>query len=83
MDDSRKSEFECEETTKRLDRLFQQHYSRKNKDTTGVPPLSSDAPLDNITMSLDDSSRIDSEVQNSSPLTFESIALNPQAYQSR
>ena len=34
-------------------------------------------------MSLDDSSRIDSKVQNSSPLTSESPALNPQADQNR
>ena len=68
MDDSRKSECECEETTERLDRLFQQHYSRKNKDTTGVPPPSSNAPLNDITKPSDDASRIDSKVQNSSPL---------------
>ena len=34
-------------------------------------------------MPSDDSSRIDSEVQNSSPLTYESTTLNPQANQSR
>ena len=34
-------------------------------------------------MPSDDSSRIDSEVQNCSPLTFESTALNPQADQRR
>ena len=83
MDDSRKPEFECKETTERLDRLFQQPYSRKNKDITSVPSPSSDAPLNDITMPSDDSSRIDSEVQNSSPLTTKSIALNPQAYQCR
>ena len=64
-------------TTERPDRFFQQHYSRKNKDITGVPPPSSDAPLNDITMPSNDSSRIDYEVQNSSPLTFESTALNP------
>ena len=74
LDDSRKSESECEETTERLDILFQQHYSRKNKDTTGISPPSSDAHLDDITMPLDDSSRIDSKVENSSPLTSESTA---------
>ena len=67
----------------RPNRLFQQNYSRKNKDTTGVPPSSSDAPLDDITMPSNDSSRIDSEVQNSSPLTSESTALKPQVDQSR
>ena len=63
--------------------LFQQHYSRKNKDTTGVPRPSSDTPLDDITIPSDDSSRIDSKVQNSPPLTFESTALNRQVDQSR
>ena len=83
MDDSRKPESECKETIERPDKLFQQHYSRKNKDTTSVPSPSLDAHLDDITMSSDDSSRIDSKVQNSSPLTSESTALNPQADQNR
>ena len=65
LDDSRKLESKCEETMKRPDRLFQQHYSRKNKDTTSVPSPSSDAPLNDITLPSDDSSRIDSGVQNS------------------
>ena len=47
----------------------------------GVPSPSLDAPLNDITMPLDDSSRIDSEVQNSLPLTSKSIAFNPQADQ--
>ena len=68
----------------RPDILFQQHYSRKNKDTTtGGPSPSLDAPLNDITMPSDDPSKIDSEVQNSSPLTSESIALNPQSDQRR
>ena len=68
LDDSQKLESKCEETTERPDILFQQHYSRKNKDTTGVPSPSSNTPLNDITMSSDDSSRIDSKVQNSSHL---------------
>ena len=83
MDDSRKSESECEETTERPNKLFQQQYSRKNKDNTGVPSPSLDASLNDITMPSDDSSRINSEVQNSSPLTSEFTALNPQADQCR
>ena len=79
LDDSRKPKSKCEETTKRPNRLFQQHYSRKNKDTTSVPSPSSDAPLNDITMPSDDSFRIDSEVQNSSPLTSKSNALNHHA----
>ena len=59
MDDSQKPEFECEETMERPYKLFQQHYSRKNKDTTGILPLSSNAHLDDNTMPLDESSRID------------------------
>ena len=43
--------------------LFQQHYSRKNKDTTGVPSLSSNASLNDITIPSNVFSRIDSEVQ--------------------
>ena len=78
LDDSQKSEFECEETMERPNRLFQQYYSRKNKDTTHVPPPTSDTPLNDITMPLDDSSRIDFEVQKFPPLTSESIVLNPQ-----
>ena len=81
LDDSQKPESEREEATERPNILFQQHYSRNNKDTTGVPSPSSEAPLNDITMSLNDSPKIDSEVQNSSPLTSESIALNPQADQ--
>ena len=83
MDDSRKQESQREERTKRPNILFQQHYSRKNKDTTSIPPPSLDAHLDDITMTSDDSSGIDYEVQNSPTLTSESTALNPQAYQSR
>ena len=83
LDDSRKLEFECEETTERQDRLFQKHYSRKNKDTTGVPPPSSNAPLDDMTRPSDDSSRIDYEVQKFSPLMSKSTALKPQDDQSR
>ena len=75
LDDSRKLESECEETTERSDKLFQQHYSRKNKDATGVPFPSSDASLNDITMPSNDSFRIDSEVQNSSPLTSDSNDL--------
>ena len=82
MDDLQKMDFECEETTERPNKLFQQHCLRKNKDTA-VPPSSSDAPLDDITMLSYDFSRIDFEVQNSSTLTSESTALNPQADQSR
>ena len=77
LDDSRKSESKCEETTERPDRLFEQHYSRKNKDNTSVPPPSSNAPLDDTTMPSDDSSRIDSKVRNSIPITSQSTALNP------
>ena len=44
---------------------------------------SSDAPLNDITMPSNDSSRIDSEVQNFSPLTSESTTLNLQADQRR
>ena len=83
LDDSRKPECECEETTERPDRLFQQHYSRKTKDTIGVPSPSSDTPHNDITMPSHDSSRIDYEVQNSLPLTSESTTLNPQADQRR
>ena len=83
LDDSRKSKSECEKTTKRPNRLFQQHYSRKNKDTTSVPPPSLDAPRNDVTMPSNDSSRIDSKVQNSSPLTSESTTSNRQAYQSK
>ena len=64
-------------------KLFQKHYSRKSKDTTGVPSSSSDAPLNDITIPSDDYSRIDFELQNSSPLTSESTALNPRADQFR
>ena len=83
MDDSPKPKFECEETMERPDKLFQQHYSRKNKDTTSILSPSLNAPLDDITMPSDEYSRIDVEVQNSSPLTSESIVLNPQADQSK
>ena len=83
LDDSRKLESECEETTERSGRLFQQHYSRKNKDATGVPSPSLDASLNDITMPSNDSFRIDSDVQNSSPLTSDSNALNPQDDQRR
>ena len=83
LDDSRKPESKCKETTERPDILFQQHYSKKNKSTTSVPSPSSDAPLNDITIPSNDSSRIDYEVQNSSPLTSKSIALNPQVDQRR
>ena len=83
LDVSRKSESKCKETTERPDILFQQHYSRKNKGTTSVPSPSSNTSLNDITIPSNDSSRIDYEVQNSSPLTSKSIALNPQVDQHR
>ena len=67
----------------RPDRLFQQHYSRKNKDTTGVPPPSLNAPLDDITMPSNDSSRLIPRYKILRLLTYESTALNPPADQSR
>ena len=44
LDASRKSESKCKKWTKRLDILFKQHYSSKNKDNTSIPPPSPDAP---------------------------------------
>ncbi|RVW33503.1 hypothetical protein CK203_105383 [Vitis vinifera] len=72
-------EFESKERKgERPARLFQQGYTRKNKDVNVIPPLGSSTPLNDTTMLSDDSSETNPKVHVLSPLTSETIALNPQ-----
>ncbi|RVW86961.1 hypothetical protein CK203_043481 [Vitis vinifera] len=51
------TEFESKERKgERPARLFQQGYTRKNKDVNVIPPLGSSTPLNDTTMLSDDSS---------------------------
>ncbi|RVW82718.1 hypothetical protein CK203_046897 [Vitis vinifera] len=50
---------------------------RKNKDATVIPPLSSNTPLDDTTIPLDDYFETNHEVHVPSPLTSETATLNP------
>ena len=73
------TEFESKERKgERPARLFQQGYTRKNKDVNVIPPLGSSTPLNDTTMLSDDSSETNPKVHVLSPLTSETIALNPQ-----
>ena len=49
---------------------------RKNKDATVIPPLSSNTPLDDTTIPLDDYFETNHEVHVPSPLTSETATLN-------
>ena len=76
LEDSRKSESECEETTERPEIVSTTLFKKEQRYHWIIPP-SSNAPLKDITMSSNDSSRIDSEVQNSSPLTSKYYIESP------
>ena len=59
-------------------RLFQQGYTRKNKDAIVIPLSSSNTPLNDTTKASDDSCNTDPKVHVPSPLTSKTATLNPQ-----
>ena len=59
-------------------KLFWQVYTRKNKDATVIPPLGSNTPLDDTTISSNDFFETNPEVYVPSPSTFKTATLNPQ-----
>ena len=66
-----------ERRNERPAKLFQQGYTRKNKDATVIPLPGSNTLLDDTTMPSDDSYETNPKVHVSSPLTFETATLNP------
>ncbi|RVX10675.1 hypothetical protein CK203_018199 [Vitis vinifera] len=72
-----KFEFE-ERRDERPTRLFQQVYTRKNKDATIIPSLGFNTPINDSTMPLNDTSETNLEVHVSSLLTLDIGMLNPQ-----
>ena len=72
-------EFESKEIRdERLVKLFQQGYTRKNKDVIVIPPLGSNTSLNGTTMPSDNSSETNLEVHAPSPITSEIATLNLQ-----
>ena len=72
-------EFESKEIRdERLVKLFQQGYTRKNKDVIVIPPPGSNTSLNGTTMPSDNSSETNLEVHAPSPITSEIATLNLQ-----
>ncbi|KAL6348405.1 hypothetical protein AAG906_005713 [Vitis piasezkii] len=72
-------EFESKEIRdERPVKLFQQGYTRKNKDVIVIPPPGSNTSLNGTTMPSNDSSETNLEVHAPSPITSEIATLNLQ-----
>ena len=72
-------EFAFEERRdERPTKLFQRGYTRKKKNATIIPSPSFNTPLDDTSMSSDDSSETNLKVYVLSPLTSKIATLTPQ-----